>query len=83
MGNSLGGAVAFCLSNRFTSKELNGIIMLSPAIRQNPFHMSFRKKIAAILAITFPNFRLPKFSTRNGCKYKLDDYFKTDPYIYK
>lgn len=33
MGNSLGGAVAFCLANRFTSKELNGVIMLSPAIR--------------------------------------------------
>ena len=45
--------------------------------------MPFKKKIAAILAITFPNFRLPKLSTRNGCKHKLDDYCKTDSYIYK
>jgi hypothetical protein len=45
--------------------------------------MPFRKKLAAILAVTFPNFRLPKTMTRNGCKYRLEEYFKTDPYIYK
>jgi pimeloyl-ACP methyl ester carboxylesterase len=33
MGNSLGGAVAFCLANRFNTKELSGVIMLSPSIR--------------------------------------------------
>ena len=45
--------------------------------------MPFRKRLAAILAITFPNFRLRKLSVRNGSKYKLENYLKTDPYIYK
>lgn len=42
-----------------------------------------KKKLAAVLAVTFPNFRLPKYMTRNGSKYRLDEYLKTDPYIYK
>lgn len=33
MGNSLGGAIAFSLANRFNTKDLSGIIMLSPALR--------------------------------------------------
>lgn len=45
--------------------------------------MPFRKKIAAILAMAFPSFRLLKYTTRNGCKFRLDNYLKTDPYIYK
>lgn len=83
MGNSLGGSVAFCLANRLTNKELNGVILLSPAIRENPFHMPFKKKLAAILASAFPNLKIPKSNVRNGCKYRLDEYLKSDPYIYK
>ena len=45
--------------------------------------MPFKKKLVAILSVTFPNFKMPKFTTRNGCKYKLDEYVKSDPYIYK
>jgi alpha-beta hydrolase superfamily lysophospholipase len=33
MGRSLGGAVAFSLSNRLSNKELDGLILLSPALR--------------------------------------------------
>jgi alpha-beta hydrolase superfamily lysophospholipase len=33
LGYSLGGAVAFCLANKLNTKDLNGVILLSPAIR--------------------------------------------------
>jgi hypothetical protein len=31
----------------------------------------------------FRSFKLPGHTSRFGCKYKLDDYVKTDPHIYK
>lgn len=45
--------------------------------------MPLKKKLGAFMAVAFPNFRLPQAKTRNGTKYKLDEYFKSDPYIYK
>jgi pimeloyl-ACP methyl ester carboxylesterase len=72
LGYSLGGAVAFCLANRLDTKDLNGVIMLSPAIRENPFHAPYRKKFVAALAVIFKSFKLPGYSSRFGCKYKLD-----------
>lgn len=45
--------------------------------------MPFKKKIFAILGLCFPKFKLPPHVTRDGSKYKLDEYFKSDPYLYK
>ncbi len=45
--------------------------------------MPFRKKIFAIVSLILPNFRLPAYATRNGSKYKLNEYLKSDPYLYK
>lgn len=72
MGNSLGGAVAFCLANRMSDKDVNGVIMLSPAIKENAYHMPLKKKLGAFAAVVLPNFRLPTTPTRNGTQYKLD-----------
>ena len=45
--------------------------------------MPIFKKIGWFLSIFFPNFRLGKTKTGSGTKLKLDDYLKTDPYIYR
>lgn len=63
-------------------KLLNGLILLSPSIRQNKMHYPFLKKLTLMLSAVAPYQQLLKSSARNGSKYKLDDYSKKDPYIY-
>lgn len=60
LGTSLGGVVAFCLANRLTNKQLNGLIMLSPAIKENSLHMPMKKKLGWLMYKMLPNFQLPK-----------------------
>lgn len=45
--------------------------------------MPVLKKIGWFLSIFFPSFRLKKTKAGGGTKLKLDDYLKTDPYIYR
>lgn len=80
-GMSLGGAVAFHISVR-NPKLANGLILLSPSIRENTMHYPLLKKLTVLLSLFLPYQKLLKSSARNGSKYKLDDYSKKDPYIY-
>jgi alpha-beta hydrolase superfamily lysophospholipase len=80
-GMSLGGAVAFNISVR-SPKLANGLILLSPSIRENSMHYPLLKKFTVLLSLFLPYQRLLKSSARNGSKYKLDDYSKKDPYLY-
>lgn len=80
-GMSLGGAIAFNISIK-NPKLANGLILLSPSIRENTMHYPLLKKLTILLSFFLPYQRLLKSSARNGSKYKLDDYSKKDPYIY-
>lgn len=80
-GMSLGGAVAFNISIK-NPKLANGLILLSPSIRENKMHFPLLKKLTVLLSFIAPNLKLLKSNGRNGSKYKLDDYSKKDPYIY-
>ena len=57
--------------------------MLSPALRENRHHVPIIKKFVLFLALTFPKFRWFKSSGRNATKLKLDNYLKTDKFIYR
>jgi predicted esterase len=70
-GMSLGGAISFHISIR-SPKLTNGIIMLSPSIRENNRHYPLLKKLTLLLSFALPNQQLLAASARNGSKYKLN-----------
>jgi len=80
-GMSMGGAVAFNISIK-SPNLVDGVILLSPSIRENKMHFPILKKMTLLLSLIIPSARLLKSNGRNGSKYLLDDYSKKDPYIY-
>ncbi len=70
-GMSLGGAISFHISVK-NPKLTNGIIMLSPSIRENSQHYPLLKKLTLLISFALPNQQLLAASSRNGSKYKLN-----------
>jgi pimeloyl-ACP methyl ester carboxylesterase len=78
---SLGGAVAFSILLK-NPQIVNGCVFLSPSIRENPLHYPLLKKMTFLLSLAMPYKQLMKQTGRNGSKYALCHYSKTDPYLY-
>jgi alpha-beta hydrolase superfamily lysophospholipase len=78
---SLGGAVTFNVLLK-QPNLVNGAVFLSPSIRENNSHFPIMKKLIFLLSNLFPYQQLLKQTGRNGSKYHLDHYSRTDPYLY-
>lgn len=78
---SLGGAVAFHILLKHPAL-VNGAIFLSPSIRENKMHFPLLKKMTFLLSLVMPYQKLLKQTGRNGSKYYLDHYSRTDPFLY-
>ena len=73
-GLSLGGAIALQMASK--NSKIDGIIFLSPSIKENPTHIPLIKNVISLLSIVFPRLQLKKGSGSNGSKYKLNKYYE-------
>ncbi len=57
-GLSLGGAISFRLSIRNKNNLISGLVMMSPALRDNDNNMFLLKKVGKVVGYLFPNMKV-------------------------
>ena len=80
-GMSMGGGVGFNLIAHHPNL-VDGLVMISPGLRDNSKQLPLLKQIGMGLSYLTPWLKLIKSNGRNGSRYLLDDYNKNDPFMY-
>lgn len=81
-GLSLGGAVCFHLSLK-APQLVDGVIFLSPALRENTESQPFMKKVGWLIGAVLPRMKLVNQTFGNQNKLDVMDRINADPYVYK